>query len=119
MDTLEEAKEIMQAAGCIKAFPVYDLKLTDILKVKSCYDNGESIELEKDIKKLVPTFLQEIVINREEPIVCPIDDSLNRYLEFYLKNRNITFCNLNNTEYEKVESKINSLIEKYNWVIKK
>jgi len=119
MDTLEEAKEIMQAAGCIKAFPVYDLKLTDILKVKSCHENGESIELEKDINKLVPNFLQEIVINREEPIVCPIDKSLNRYLEFYLKNRNITFCNLNNIEYENVESKINSLLEKYNWVIKK
>jgi len=119
MEILEEAKEIMQAAGCIKAFPVYDLKLTDISKVKNCHKNGESIELEKDINKLVPTFSQEIVINLEEPIACPIDKSLSRYLEFSLKNRNISFCNLNSNEYKQVESKINSLLEKYNWIIKK
>ena len=119
MDKLDEAKEIMQAAGCIKAFPVYDLKLTDIAKVKSCHENGESIELEKEINKIVPAFSQEIVINTEEPIACPIGKSLRSYLEFYLKNRNIAFCNLNNIEYEQVESKINSLLEKYNWVIKK
>jgi hypothetical protein len=119
MDTLEEAKEIMQAAGCIKAFPVYDIELNDIAKVKGCHENGECIELEKDINKLVPTFLQEIVINTEKPITCPIGKSLNKYLEFYLKNRLINPCNLNVSEYELVESKINSLLEKYNWVIKK
>jgi len=119
MDTLEEAKEIMQAAGCIKAFPVYDLRLTDIAEVKSCHENGESIELEKDITKLVSVFSQEMVINAEKPIACPINQSLNKYLEFYLKNRFIIPCNLNINEYEKIESKINFLLEKYNWIIKK
>ena len=119
MDMLEEAKEIMQAAGCIKAFPVYDLELNDIADVKSYHENGESIELEKDINKLVPAFSQEIVINTEKPITCPVDKSLNKYLEFYLKNRIINPCNLNISEYEQVESKINSLLEKYNWIIKK
>ena len=118
MNTLEEAKEIMHAAGCIKAFPVYDLRLTNIVEVKSCHKNGESIELEEDISNLVPTFSQEIIINTEKPITCPIDDSLNKYLEFHLKNKLINPCNLNIIEYEQVENKINSLLEKYNWIIK-
>jgi len=118
MDTLEEAKEIMKAAGCIKAFPVYDLELNNIAEVKGCHEYGESIELEKDITNLVPVFSQEMVINVEKPIACPIDSSLNKYLEFSLKNRFITPCNLNVSEYEKVESKIHSLLEKYNWVLK-
>ena len=109
----------MQAAGFIKAFPVYDLELNNIAEVKSYHENGESIELEKDINKLVPAFSQEIVINTEKPITCPVDKSLNKYLEFYLKNRIINPCNLNISEYEQVESKINSLLEKYNWIIKK
>jgi hypothetical protein len=119
MDTLDEAKEIMQAAGCIKAFPVYDLELNNIAEVKGCHENGESIELEKEISKLVPVFSQEMVINIEKPIACPIDGSLNKYLDFSLKNRLITTCNLNLSEYEKVENKIHYLLEKYNWVLKK
>ena len=119
MDTLEEAKEIMEAAGCIKAFPVYDLKLMDIAEVKSCHENGGSIELEKNISKLVPAFSQEMVLNTERSIACPIDESLSKYLEFSLKNRRITPCNLNVVESEKIESKIGSLLAKHNWVIKK
>lgn len=119
MNTLEEAKEIMEAAGCIKAFPVYDLKLTNIAEVKSCHENGESIELEKDINKLVPTFSQEMVLSIEKPIACPIDESLNKYLEFTLKNRLIAPCNLSDVEYEQIESKIESLLVKYSWSIKK
>ncbi len=118
MNTLEEAKEIMQAAGCIKAFPVYNLELNDIAKVKTCNENGGSIELEKDINKLVPTFSQEMVLNMEKPIVCPIETSLNKYLEFSLKNKLINPCNLNAFEYEKIENKIDSLLIKYNWDIK-
>ena len=119
MDTLEEAKEIMQAAGCIKAFPVYDLRLMDIAEIKGCHKNGESIELEKEIGKLVPNFSQEMVINTEKPIACPIDESLNKYLEFNLENRLITPCNLNANEHVQIETKINSLLEKYSWSIKK
>ena len=119
MDTLEEAKEIMEAAGCIKAFPVYDLELTDIAEVKSCHENGESIELEKDISKLVTAFSQEMVLNTEKSITCPIDESLRKYLKFFLKNRLITPCNLNIVESEKIENKIGPLLAKYNWAIKK
>ncbi len=119
MKPLEEAIEIMQAAGCIKAFPVYDLKLTNIAEVKSCHKDGESIELEKDINKLVPNFSQEMILNLEKPIVCPLDKSLSKYLEFFLNNRLISPCNLNNFEYEKIENKISTLLEKYNWIIKK
>ena len=119
MDTLEEAKKIMQAAGCIKAFPVYDLRLTNIAEIKSCHENGQSIELEKEINKLEPTISQEMIINIEKPIACPINKSLNKYLEFSLKKRLIRPCNLNINEYEQVENKINSLLEKYNWIIKK
>lgn len=118
MDTLDEAKEIMQAAGCIKAFPIYDIGITDIAEIKSCHENGESIELEKDINKLVPTFLQELKLNKEKPITCPIDQTLNKYLEFFLKNKIITSCNLKISEFENIKSKINSLLEKYNWNIK-
>jgi hypothetical protein len=118
MNTLEEAKEIMNAAGCIKAFPVYDLKLSDIAEVKSCNEKGESIELEKNINKLVQTFSKEIILNIEKPIVCPIDQSLNKYLEFSLKNRLIAPYNLDVVEYKKIECKIGFLLERYNWIIK-
>ena len=119
MNMLEEAKEIMEAAGCIKAYPVYDLKLNDIAEVKSCHENGESIELEKDISRLVPTFSQEMSLNMEKPIVCPLDQSLNKYLEFVLKKRRITPCNLNTNEYQQIEKKIISLLAKYHWSINK
>jgi hypothetical protein len=119
MDTLDEAKEIMQAAGCIKAFPIYDISLTDITEIKSCHENGESIELEKDISKLVPTFSQEMRINAEKPIACPIDTSLSKYLEFSLKNKQITPCNINTSEFERIKINIHPLLEKYNWIITK
>ena len=109
----------MQAAGFIKTFPVYDLELNNISEIKSYHENGESIELEKEICKLVPTFSQKMVISIEKPIVCPIAQSMNKYLEFSLKNRLITSYNLNVSEYEQIESKIHSLLERYNWIIKK
>jgi hypothetical protein len=119
MNTLDEAKEIMQAAGCIKAFPVYDIQLADIAEIKNCHENGESIELEKDVSKLVSNFTQELKINKEKPITCPIYHSLNKYLEFSLNNKQITTCNLNVYEFKLIEIKIHPLLEKYNWIIKK
>jgi uncharacterized protein YpuA (DUF1002 family) len=119
MDILDEAKEIMRAAGCIKAFPIYDIQLTDIAKIKNCHENGESIELEKDISKLVPNFTQELKINKEKPITCPINHALNKYLEFSLKNKQINTCNLNINEYKQIENKIHPLLKKYNWIIKR
>ena len=82
MDVLEEAKEIMQKAGCIKAYAVYGIDLEDITKVKSCDENGESIELGKDISRLIPTIEKKVVIDLDRPIECPLDASLNKYLEF-------------------------------------
>lgn len=119
MDKLEEAKEIMKAAGCIKAYPIYDLKLTDIAEVKSCHEKGESLELEKEISNLVPNFSKQLILNMEKPIVCPIDNSLNKYLEFSLSNRGITPFNINSGEYKIIESKIHPLLAKYNWIIKR
>ena len=107
----------MHSAGCIKAFPIYDLNLTDIAEIKNCHENGESIELEKEISKLVPTLIQEIKINKDKPITCPINTSLNKYLEFSLNNKSINFCNLDNSETKMIENKINFLLEKYNWII--
>ena len=66
MDVLDEAKEIMKKAGCKKAFAVYGLELNDIAEVKNCDENGESLELEKDISELVPTIEQKLVFNPEK-----------------------------------------------------
>jgi len=119
MNVLEEAKEIMKQAGCNKAFAVYRMKLNDIAEVKDCDENGESLELEKNISELVPTIEQRLVFDPEKPIECPINTSMNKYLEFSLKNRDITPCNLSGEERERIEDKMRPLLEKYNWTIKK
>jgi hypothetical protein len=117
MENLEEAKEIMQAAGCIHSFPIYDLDLHGIAEIKQCHDNGESIELSKDIQSLVPSFSQTMVINAEKPITCPLDSSYSKYLEFLLQNKQINAYNLNSNELEEIKIKIISLLTKYNWVL--
>ena len=119
MNVLDEAKEIMKKAGCKKAFAVYGLDLNDIAEVKDCDENGESLELEKDINELVPTIEQKLVFNPEKPIECPINSSMNNYLEFSLKNRSITPFNLNAEECKKIEEEMKPLLEKYNWTIQK
>jgi len=119
MNVLEEAKEIMKKAGCGKAFAVYELKLNDITKVKDCDENGESLEIEKDISELLPTIEQKLVFDPEKPIECPLNASMNKYLEFSLKNRNITPCNLSAEECERIEEEMKPLLEKHNWTIKK
>ena len=119
MDVLEEAKEIMKKAGCEKAFAVYGMELNDIAEVRECDENGESLELEKDIGQLVPTIERKLVFNPEKPIECPLNESMNKYLEFSLKKRNITPCNLSEKECERIEEETRPLLEKYNWTIKK
>ncbi|MBU0769532.1 MAG: hypothetical protein KJ687_10615, partial [Proteobacteria bacterium] len=119
MDVLDEAKELMEKAGCKKAFAVYGLELNDIAEVKDCDEKGESLELEKDISELVPTIEQKLVFDPEKPIECPLNSSMNTYLEFSLKNRSITPCNLSSEEYERIESEMSPLLEKYKWTIKK
>jgi hypothetical protein len=44
---------------------------------------------------------------------------MNKYLEFSLKTRNITPCNLDNEECKRIENDMKPLLEKYNWTIKK
>jgi len=119
MDVLEEAKELMKKARCEKAFAVYGLELNDIAEVRRCDENGESLELEKDISELVPTIERKLVFDPEKPIECPLNASMNKYLEFSLKNRNITPCNLGAEECERIEEEMRPLLEKYNWTIKK
>ncbi len=119
MDVLEEAKEIMKKAGCGKAFAVYGLELNNIAEVKNCDENGESLELEKDISELVPTNGQKLVFDPEKPIECPLNSSVNKYLEFSLKNKNITPCSLNGEECKRIEEETKTLLEKYSWTIKK
>lgn len=118
MDVLEEAKEIMRKAGCEKAFAVYELELFDIAEVRDCNKNGESLEIEKNISELSPTIEKKLVFNQEKPIECPLNDSMNQYLEFSLNNRSITPCNLNSEECKKIEEELNPLLKKYNWTIK-
>ena len=61
MEELEEAKEIMKKAGCGKAFAVYDLELNEIAEVRDCNENGESLEISKDISDLSPTIEKKLV----------------------------------------------------------
>jgi len=118
MDVLEEAKEIMKKAGCEKAFAVYDLELFAIAEVRDCNKNGESLEIEKKISDLSETIEKKLTFNKDRPIECPLDDSMNQYLEFSLKERIITRCNLNIEESNKIEQEVNPLLKKYNWRIK-
>lgn len=118
MNSLEEAKEIMKKVGCEKAFAVYELKLNDIAVVKECNENGESLEIKKNINELVPTIEQKLVFDPEKPIECPLNESMNKYLEFSLKNRSITPCNLSKDEYTRIKEEMKPLLKKYNWTIK-
>jgi len=119
MDVLEEAKEIMEKVGCEKAFAVYGIEIDNIAEVRSCNDKGEAIEIERDVGKLVSTIERKLVLDPEKPIECPLNSSMNKYLEFSLKKRNISPCNLSSEECEKIEGNISSLLGKYNWTIKK
>jgi hypothetical protein len=118
MDVLDEAKEIMKKAGCEKAFAIYDIEINDIAEVRDCNENGESLEIIKNISELSQTIERKLVFNPEKPIECPLNDSMDQYLEFSLKNRSITTCNLNSKLSKKIEQDINPLLEKYNWTIK-
>jgi hypothetical protein len=119
MDVLEEAKEIMKKAGCEKAFAVYGMELEDIAEVRECNEKGEAIELEKDISKLIPIIERKLILDQEKPIECPINSSMDKYLEFSLKNKTITPCNVVDMECKKIEEMIKPLLNKYKWSIKK
>jgi len=119
MNELEEAKEIMNKIGCEKAFVVYDMKLNNIAEVKDCDENGECLEIEKKVGELVPNFYENFIFNPEKPIVCPFNSSMDKYFEFSLKNREMTYCNFNEVEYENIHKKINYLLIKYNWSFNK
>jgi hypothetical protein len=119
MDTLEEAKDIMEKVGCTKAFAVYSLELSKIAEVRSFNEKGEYLELEKDIDKLTPIIKRKLEIDPEKPIECPLNTSMNKYLEFSLKDRTVTPYNICSEESKRIEDKNNRLLRKYNWSIKK
>jgi len=119
MDVLEEAKEIMEKIGCEKAFAVYGMEIDNIAEVRGCNEKGEAIELERDVSKLVSIMERKLVLDPEKPIECPINSSMDKYLEFSLKYRKINPCNIDSVECERIEDKISSLLDKYNWTIKK
>ena len=119
MSVLEEAKNIMKRIGCEKAFAVYELELNDIAEVRECNENGESLELVKEINELVPTIDRKLVFDPQKPIECPLNESMNKYLEFSLIHKNITPCNIDSKEFKKIEEEVKPLLEKYNWTIKK
>lgn len=113
---LEEAKEIMTLAGCKKAFVVYELELEGIAEVRECNNKEESVELERKVENLLPTIEAKWKINYNEPIECPLDPSMNKYLEFRI-NKTIKPCNIQAEEYEQIENRIKPLLEKYKWKI--
>jgi nitrogen fixation NifU-like protein len=93
----------MKKAGCGKAFAVYKLELCDIAEVRSCNEKEEEIELEKDITDLVPTIERKLVVDKDQPIECPLNSSMNKYLEFSLKKKSITPYNIEDEECNKIE----------------
>jgi hypothetical protein len=119
MDILEEAKKLMIEAGCEKAYAVYKMDLCGLAEVRSCNENGESIEIEKSINELVPTIQQKLEFDPEKPIECPLNSSMDKYLEFILKTKTIIPCNLKDNEFKKLKEKLNSLLTQYNWTIQK
>ncbi len=119
MDILEEAKKLMIEAGCEKAYAVYKMDLCGLAEVRSCNENGESIEIEKSINELVPTIQQKLEFDPEKPIECPLNSSMDKYLEFILKTKTIIPCNLKDNEFQNLKEKLNSLLTQYNWTIQK
>jgi len=115
MKILEEAIELIRMAGCEKAFAVYQLKLNNIATVKDCNKNGESLEIEKNVSELVSTIDCKLELDPRKPIECPLNSSMNKYLEIHLQNRSINLCNLSEEEYFTIKNKIRPLLDKYNW----
>ena len=115
MDVLDEAKEIMVKAGCEKAFAIYGIEINDIAEVRSCNKKGESIEVEKAVTNLVPSFEKTLTLDLDKPIECPLDSSYCKYLEFSLKNKTITPHDIGTDEYTRIKDIILPLLEKYNW----
>ena len=119
MEILEEAKKIMNEAGCKKAFAIYKMDLCGLAEVRSCNEKGESIEIEKSINDLVPIIQQKLEFDLEKPIECPLNSSMHKYLEFILKSKTIIPRNLDDKEFYGLKEKLNSLLTQYNWTIQK
>jgi hypothetical protein len=119
MDTLEEAKEIMEKIGCNKVFAVYNLELENIDEVRSCNEKDEAIEVEMDISRFVSNIEQKLILDQEKTIKCPLNSLMSKYLEFSLKNKSISPFNVGDMECKKLEEMIKPLLYKYQWTIKK
>jgi hypothetical protein len=115
MNALDEAKEIMIKAGCEKAFAIYGIEINDIAEVRSCNNKGESIEVEKAVTNLVPSFEKTLTLDLNNPIECPLNGSFCKYLEFSLKNKTITPHDITTEECQKIKEIILPLLDKYHW----
>ncbi len=119
MDVLEEAKEIIEKAGCKNAYAVYKLNIDEIAEIRECNKKCEFIELKRNPHDLDPGIVKELEIDKEKPIECPLGSSSSKYLEISLINRSIVPYDINNIELERIEQEIKPLLEKYHWSIKK
>ena len=89
---------------------VFDLKKEEFIEEHKKLTNSE---IPKE-----PVKTKKLVVDENQPIECPLNSSMNKYLEFSLKDRSITPYNLENFEYDKIEEDIRPLLQKYNWNIK-
>jgi hypothetical protein len=119
MDVLNEAKEIMEKAGCTNVYATYNLNISEIAEFKNCNKNCEFIEAKRTINHLDPAIVKVLEIDREKPIECPLNSSMDKYLEFSLKNKSITTYSLGKKECERIKQEISPLLEKYHWSMKK
>lgn len=120
MTILEEAKEIMGKLGCEKVFAIYKLKLNEITiaDIKSRNNKCEAVEIERDLNNLASSIVNEFVLDEEKPIECPLNNSMSKYLEFNLKNKEIIPFNIHDGEVNRIEKIINPVITKYKWTMK-
>ena len=75
--------------------------------------------MKRTINHLDPAIVKVLEIDQEKPIECPLNSSMDKYLEFSLKNKSITPYSLDNTERERIKQAINPLLKKYHWSMKK
>jgi hypothetical protein len=118
MEILDEAREIMDEAGCKNAYAIYKLKINEIIDVKEFNKNYGNIELKRTINQLNPAIVRILELDIEKEIECPLNSSPDKYLEFSLENRSIKTHNLRDNEIDDLKKRINYLLEEYQWELK-
>ena len=64
-------------------------------------------------------FTQQLYINKEKPISCPLNGMYDKYLEFFLDKKQVKACNLDSKEFLDLENKIVDYLKKYGWQLRK